>query len=220
MHAITNRSRSFLFKMWYDGPDDLTRFKPTVRGYFASSDRRCGAGVAAGSLPGATPTEICAICDAAGAGKRFAARRGYRLRGGITRVTRRPTRSYAITTPLLILHDQQCRDRPPKILARLRLAPQSRLVCQMPGSRLNSDPCFKVVAGRPGSRPRLSPQYGVLTAVRAGSTDSGPSQLDVFIWGFLPPREAARRPDDDSADFLARDPGLFSKPARDRRHAR
>src|SRR5664279_950876 len=108
-----------------------------------------------------------------------------------SRITRRLTERYAITTQLIPYHDHNAEAARPKILERLAQGGSVALVSDA-GTPLISDPGFKLVreACAAGFAVQALPgPSSVLTAlaVAALPTDR------FFFEGFLPPKQAARR---------------------------
>jgi 16S rRNA (cytidine1402-2'-O)-methyltransferase len=119
-----------------------------------------------------------------------------------SRVTRRLTERYAITTPLLIYHDHNAEIARPKILARLAAGDAIALVSDA-GTPLISDPGFKLVQAAQAARHTVTAVPGA-SAVLAALTACGLPTDRFFFEGFLPPREAARRARiDELADLPA-----------------
>jgi 16S rRNA (cytidine1402-2'-O)-methyltransferase len=107
-----------------------------------------------------------------------------------TRVTRKLTDRYGVTTPLVAYHDHNAETARPKLLARLAQGHSVALVSDA-GTPLISDPGYKLV--------REAREAGfVVTAVPGASAvmaavASAGLPTDRFLFeGFLPPREQAR----------------------------
>ncbi len=108
-----------------------------------------------------------------------------------TRVTRKLTERYGITTPLTPYHEHNAAQARPKLLARLAEGQAVALVSDA-GTPLISDPGYKLVreASEAGHMVTASPgPSAVLTAlsVAALPTDR------FFFEGFLPPKQGARQ---------------------------
>ncbi len=108
-----------------------------------------------------------------------------------TRVTRKLTDRYGVTTPLVAYHDHNAETARPKLLARLAQGQSVALVSDA-GTPLISDPGYKLV--------REAREAGfVVTAVPGASAvmaavASAGLPTDRFLFeGFLPPREQARQ---------------------------
>jgi 16S rRNA (cytidine1402-2'-O)-methyltransferase len=108
-----------------------------------------------------------------------------------TRVTRKLTDRYGVTTPLVPYHDHNAETARPKLLARLSEGQSVALVSDA-GTPLISDPGYKLV--------REAREAGfVVTAVPGASAvmaavASAGLPTDRFLFeGFLPSREQARR---------------------------
>ncbi len=108
-----------------------------------------------------------------------------------TRVTRKLTERYGVTTPLVAYHDHNAETARPKLLARLAQGQSVALVSDA-GTPLISDPGYKLV--------REAREAGfVVTAVPGASAvmaavASAGLPTDRFLFeGFLPPREQARK---------------------------
>ena len=108
-----------------------------------------------------------------------------------TRVTRKLTDHYGITTPLTPYHEHNAGEARPKILARLSAGAAVALVSDA-GTPLISDPGFKLAreAGAAGYAVTALPGA---SAVLAALTISGLPTDRFMFEGFLPPREGQRR---------------------------
>ncbi|HEY4407556.1 MAG TPA: 16S rRNA (cytidine(1402)-2'-O)-methyltransferase [Xanthobacteraceae bacterium] len=108
-----------------------------------------------------------------------------------TRVTRKLTEHYGITTPLTSYHDHNADEARPKLLARLAEGAAVALVSDA-GTPLISDPGFKLAreAGAAGHEVTALPGA---SAVLAGLAVSGLPTDRFFFEGFLPAREGQRR---------------------------
>jgi len=107
-----------------------------------------------------------------------------------SRVTRRLTERYGITTPLLTYHDHNAEAVRPRILALLDAGAAVALVSDA-GTPLVSDPGFKLVEAAQAQRHTVTAVPGP-SAVLAAVTASGLPTDSFFFDGFLPPRETAR----------------------------
>jgi len=108
-----------------------------------------------------------------------------------TRVTRKLTEHYGITTPLTPYHEHNATQARPKILARLAGGGAVALVSDA-GTPLISDPGFKLAREARAAGHGVTALPGA-SAVLAALTVSGlPTDRFVFE-GFLPPREGQRR---------------------------
>jgi len=108
-----------------------------------------------------------------------------------TRVTRKLTEHYGITTPLTPYHEHNAAEARPKLLARLAEGAAVALVSDA-GTPLISDPGFKLVreAGAAGHAVTALPGA---SAVLAALTISGLPTDRFMFEGFLPAREGQRR---------------------------
>jgi 16S rRNA (cytidine1402-2'-O)-methyltransferase len=108
-----------------------------------------------------------------------------------TRVTRKLTDHYGITTPLTPYHEHNAGVVRPKLLARLAAGAAVALVSDA-GTPLISDPGFKLAreAGAAGHAVTALPGA---SAVLAALTISGLPTDRFMFEGFLPPREGQRR---------------------------
>jgi 16S rRNA (cytidine1402-2'-O)-methyltransferase len=108
-----------------------------------------------------------------------------------TRVTRKLTDHYGITTPLTPYHEHNASEARPKLLARLAAGAAVALVSDA-GTPLISDPGFKLAreAGAAGYAVTALPGA---SAVLAALTISGLPTDRFMFEGFLPPREGQRR---------------------------
>jgi 16S rRNA (cytidine1402-2'-O)-methyltransferase len=97
-----------------------------------------------------------------------------------TRVTRKLTERYGITTPLTPYHEHNAAEARPKLLARLAQGQAVALVSDA-GTPLISDPGYTVTA-LPGASATLA-----ALSVAGLPTDR------FFFEGFLPPKQAARQ---------------------------
>jgi len=108
-----------------------------------------------------------------------------------TRVTRRLTERYGITTPLTPYHEHNAAQVRPKLLARLREDETVALVSDA-GTPLISDPGYKLaLAARAAGHP-VTALPGP-SAVLAALSVAGLPTDRFFFEGFLPPKRSARR---------------------------
>src|ERR1700719_1457819 len=108
-----------------------------------------------------------------------------------TRVTRKLTDHYGITTPLTPYHEHNAAEARPKILARLAGGAAGALVSDA-GTPLISDPGFKLARAAGAAGHAVTALPGA-SAVLAALTVAGLPTDRFFFEGFLPPRESARR---------------------------
>jgi len=108
-----------------------------------------------------------------------------------TRVTRRLTERYAITTPLQAYHDHNAATARPKILARLAAGAAVALVSDA-GTPLISDPGFKLVREAQAAGCAVTAIPGA-SAVLAALAVGGLPTDRFFFEGFLPVKEGQRR---------------------------
>src|SRR5512139_4282625 len=108
-----------------------------------------------------------------------------------TRVTRKLTERYGITTPLTPYHEHNAAEARPKLLSRLADGQSVALVSDA-GTPLISDPGFKLVrAAREAGYP-VTALPGA-SAVLAALTVSGLPTDRFFFEGFLPAKQTARQ---------------------------
>ncbi len=108
-----------------------------------------------------------------------------------TRVTRKLTERYGITTPLTPYHEHNATQARPKLLARLADDQAVALVSDA-GTPLISDPGYKLVraASEGGHAVRALPgASAVLTALSVAGLPTD----HFFFEGFLPPKQIARQ---------------------------
>ena len=108
-----------------------------------------------------------------------------------SRVTRKLTEHYGITTPLTPYHEHNAAEARPKLLARLAEGQAVALVSDA-GTPLISDPGYKLVreASEAGHTVIAVPgASAVLTALGAAGLPTD----RFFFEGFLPPKQAARQ---------------------------
>jgi 16S rRNA (cytidine1402-2'-O)-methyltransferase len=108
-----------------------------------------------------------------------------------TRVTRKLTDRYGITTPLAPYHEHNATAARPKLLARLAEGQAVALVSDA-GTPLISDPGYRLV------REAVAAGHGVTalpgaSSVLAGLSLSGLPTDRFFFEGFLPPKQVARQ---------------------------
>jgi len=108
-----------------------------------------------------------------------------------TRVTRRLTERYGITTPLTPYHEHNAAEARPKLLKRLAEGEAVALVSDA-GTPLVSDPGFKLM------RPACEAGHAITalpgpSAVLAALSVAGLPSDRFFFEGFLPPKQAARQ---------------------------
>jgi 16S rRNA (cytidine1402-2'-O)-methyltransferase len=108
-----------------------------------------------------------------------------------TRVTRKLTDHYGITTPLTPYHEHNAGEARPKLLARLAAGAAVALVSDA-GTPLISDPGFKLAREAAAAGHAVTPLPGA-SAVLAALTISGLPTDRFMFEGFLPPREGQRR---------------------------
>ena len=108
-----------------------------------------------------------------------------------TRVTRKLTERYGITTPLTAYHEHNAAEARPKLLSRL-VEGQSIALVSDAGTPLISDPGYKLVRAAREAGHQVTALPGA-SAVLAALTVSG-LPTDRFLFeGFLPPKQAARQ---------------------------
>jgi 16S rRNA (cytidine1402-2'-O)-methyltransferase len=108
-----------------------------------------------------------------------------------TRVTRKLTDHYGITTSLTPYHDHNAAQARPKLLARLAEGAAVALVSDA-GTPLVSDPGFKLVRAAQAAGCAVSAVPGA-SAVLAALTVAGLPTDRFFFEGFLPAKEGQRR---------------------------
>lgn len=108
-----------------------------------------------------------------------------------TRVTRKLTERYGITTPLTPYHEHNATEARPKLLSRLGAGQSIALVCDA-GTPLISDPGYKLVRASREAGYQVTALPGP-SAVLAALTVSGLPTDRFFFEGFLPPKQAARQ---------------------------
>jgi 16S rRNA (cytidine1402-2'-O)-methyltransferase len=108
-----------------------------------------------------------------------------------TRVTRKLTEHYGITTPLTAYHEHNAAEARPKLMARLAQGAAVALVSDA-GTPLISDPGFKL-AREAGAAGHVVTAVPGASAVLAALAVSGLPTDRFMFEGFLPPREGQRR---------------------------
>ena len=108
-----------------------------------------------------------------------------------TRVTRKLTERYGITTPLTAYHEHNAAEARPKLLSRLAEGQSIALVSDA-GTPLISDPGYKLVRAAREAGHQVTALPGA-SAVLAALTVSGLPTDRFFFEGFLPPKQAARQ---------------------------
>ena len=108
-----------------------------------------------------------------------------------TRVTRKLTERYGITTPLTAYHEHNSDEALPKILARLEEGQAIALVSDA-GTPLVSDPGYRLVRAAIEAGHNMTTVPGASSALAALSLSGLPNDRFLFE-GFLPPKQAARQ---------------------------
>jgi 16S rRNA (cytidine1402-2'-O)-methyltransferase len=108
-----------------------------------------------------------------------------------TRVTRKLTERYGITTPLTAYHEHNATEARPKLLSRL-VEGQSIALVSDAGTPLISDPGYKLVRAARKAGHQVTALPGA-SAVLAALTVSGLPTDRFFFEGFLPSKQAARQ---------------------------
>ena len=108
-----------------------------------------------------------------------------------TRVTRKLTGRFGITTPLTAYHEHNAAEARPKLLSRLADG-QSVAFVSDAGTPLISDPGFKLVRAARDAGHQVSTSPGP-SAVLAALAVGGLPTDRFFFEGFLPPKQAARQ---------------------------
>jgi 16S rRNA (cytidine1402-2'-O)-methyltransferase len=108
-----------------------------------------------------------------------------------TRVTRKLTERYGITTPLTPYHEHNAAEARPKLLARLADGQAVALVSDA-GTPLISDPGYKLVRAACEAGHAVTALPGA-SAVLTALTVAGLPTDHFFFEGFLPPRRSARQ---------------------------
>jgi 16S rRNA (cytidine1402-2'-O)-methyltransferase len=108
-----------------------------------------------------------------------------------TRVTRKLTERYCITTPLTPYHEHNAAEARPKLLARLAGGQTIALVSDA-GTPLISDPGYKLVRASCEAGHKVTALPGASAVLTALSIAGLPTDR-FFFEGFLPAKQAARR---------------------------
>ncbi|MFZ0067187.1 MAG: 16S rRNA (cytidine(1402)-2'-O)-methyltransferase [Pseudolabrys sp.] len=108
-----------------------------------------------------------------------------------TRVTRKLTERYGITTPLTSYHEHNAAEARPKLLARLADGQAVALVSDA-GTPLISDPGYKLVRAACEAGHAVTALPGASAVLTALSVAGLPTD-HFFFEGFLPPRQSARQ---------------------------
>lgn len=108
-----------------------------------------------------------------------------------TRVTRKLTERYGITTSLTLYHDHNAAEARPKLLARLAEGQAVALVSDA-GTPLISDPGYKLVRAAREAGYAVTALPGA-SAVLAALSVAGLPTDRFFFEGFLPPKQSARQ---------------------------
>jgi 16S rRNA (cytidine1402-2'-O)-methyltransferase len=108
-----------------------------------------------------------------------------------TRVTRKLTDRYGVTTPLISYHDHNAETARPKLLARLAEGQSVALVSDA-GTPLISDPGYKLVREARAAGLAVTAVPGASAVMAAVASAGLPTDRFLFE-GFLPSREQARR---------------------------
>ena len=108
-----------------------------------------------------------------------------------TRVTRKLTGRFGITTPLTAYHEHNAAEARPKLLSRLADGQSVALVSDA-GTPLISDPGFKLVRAARDAGHQVSTLPGPSAVLAALAVGGLPTDRFLFE-GFLPPKQAARQ---------------------------
>jgi 16S rRNA (cytidine1402-2'-O)-methyltransferase len=108
-----------------------------------------------------------------------------------TRVTRKLTERYGITTPLTPYHEHNAVQARPKLLARLAEGQAVALVSDA-GTPLISDPGYKLVRAASEAGHTVTALPGPSAVLAALSVAALPTDR-FFFEGFLPPKQGARQ---------------------------
>ena len=108
-----------------------------------------------------------------------------------TRITRKLTDRYGISTPLTPYHEHNAAEARPKLLARLRAGEAVALVSDA-GTPLISDPGYKLVRAAREAGQMVTALPGA-SAVLAALSVAGLPTDRFFFEGFLPPKTTARQ---------------------------
>ncbi len=108
-----------------------------------------------------------------------------------SRITRRLTQAYGITTPLISYHEHNAERVRPRIIERLKCGEAVALVSDA-GTPLISDPGYKLVREVIEAGLEVTTLPGASAALSALVLSGLPSDR-FYFHGFLPPKSAARR---------------------------
>jgi 16S rRNA (cytidine1402-2'-O)-methyltransferase len=108
-----------------------------------------------------------------------------------TRVTRKLTERYGISTPLMAYHEHNAAEALPKIIARLEEGQAVALVSDA-GTPLISDPGYRLVRAAVEAGHAVTALPGA-SAVLAALSLAGLPTDRFFFEGFLPPKQGARQ---------------------------
>lgn len=108
-----------------------------------------------------------------------------------TRVTRKLTERYGISTPLTPYHEHNAAEARPKLMARLAEGQAVALVSDA-GTPLISDPGYKLVRAAADAGHAVTALPGA-SAVLAALNVAGLPTDRFFFEGFLPPKQGARQ---------------------------
>jgi 16S rRNA (cytidine1402-2'-O)-methyltransferase len=108
-----------------------------------------------------------------------------------TRVTRKLTQRYGLTTPLTSYHEHNAAEARPKLLARLADGQAVALVSDA-GTPLISDPGYKLVRAACEAGHMVTALPGASAVLTALSVAGLPTD-HFFFEGFLPPKQGARQ---------------------------
>ncbi len=108
-----------------------------------------------------------------------------------SRVTRKLTDRYGITTPLTPYHEHNAVEARPKLLARLARGQAVALVSDA-GTPLISDPGYKLVRAAREAGVNVTALPGASATLAALSVAGLPTDR-FFVEGFLPPKQTARQ---------------------------
>lgn len=108
-----------------------------------------------------------------------------------TRITRKLTERYGITTPLASYHEHNAAEVRPRLLSRLAEGQSIALVSDA-GTPLISDPGYKLVRAAREAGHKVTALPGA-SAVLTALTIAGLPTDRFFFEGFLPPKQTARQ---------------------------
>lgn len=108
-----------------------------------------------------------------------------------TRVTRKLTSHYGISTPLAPYHEHNAAEMRPRVLGRLAEGQRVALVSDA-GTPLVSDPGFKLVRDAVAAGAHVTAAPGASAVLTALVLAALPTDR-FFFEGFLPPKQAARK---------------------------